>query len=689
MTMRHAKQIWLTSLLLFALSPVTLHAAPQKIFAVSQIQPGGAGEVAGAPSDSVLFYDVTDIGNGATSGVFNNDPLFAVWMGFEILQGQVGDDPNGASLGNREEFSALTVNPANGTIYAAAFDSGTTGVADPVNDTQGDFDLYRIDYQAILADFVSESRPKGTIYAPKTLNIDTFDEDFLRINGSSFYDGTVDGLANDVPHPSDPTGANTVHLDGAFQKIGEPGRSLSPASFFDYQLEFVDPETLVFMDANIGTGTPADEDFAIKVWNRVSTSQGAASQPAPFPQPPNQEGGYNSVNNTESWESSVAGRLELDPDTETNPAGFTLVNTDGVLGVWAADSDGGGDDIAFYEIDLNAPGGATATKKELANTLVGGTGPGLATQFGLAEDPASDATTNDAEIDALFVDKDGNLVIVESGFFDPDPSGLGQTGADFDDPADGVGDPALEPRVITVGIDSYDSPDSDASGQNEVLASGPAGTGFADTDPFTVSAFVPVSGAIDNDTAVTNSTRVTLDKSTGYLYIIDQDTGFSEDIYVFDPATGTIVYSELNPFNIGIFNDDTSLVFTRGDINNDGVVDGGDLTALGDAVAAPTALLNEWYDLTGDGVITNDDILELQAIIGSTPGDFDADGDVDGADFLEWQRSDGTASGLTDWQENYGSGVASLSASSAAVPEPTAFVLCVGIGVLVLVQRRN
>lgn len=54
-----------------------------------------------------------------------------------------------------------------------------------------------------------------------------------------------------------------------------------------------------------------------------------------------------------------------------------------------------------------------------------------------------------------------------------------------------------------------------------------------------------------------------------------------------------------------------------------------------------------------------------------TPGDFDQDGDVDGADFLEWQRNDGSAVSLADWQSNYGP--SALSASS--VPEPTSLIL--------------
>jgi hypothetical protein len=53
-------------------------------------------------------------------------------------------------------------------------------------------------------------------------------------------------------------------------------------------------------------------------------------------------------------------------------------------------------------------------------------------------------------------------------------------------------------------------------------------------------------------------------------------------------------------------------------------------------------------------------------------GDFDNDGDVDGRDFLIWQRGGSpsplSAGDLADWRANYGTG--SLSANSSAVPEP-------------------
>jgi hypothetical protein len=73
--------------------------------------------------------------------------------------------------------------------------------------------------------------------------------------------------------------------------------------------------------------------------------------------------------------------------------------------------------------------------------------------------------------------------------------------------------------------------------------------------------------------------------------------------------------------------------------------------------------------------------------------DFDADGDVDGADFLTWQRGVGTTSGanrtsgnanagvdgdvdagdLATWREQFGAGGA--GPASAAIPEPASWVL--------------
>jgi hypothetical protein len=82
---------------------------------------------------------------------------------------------------------------------------------------------------------------------------------------------------------------------------------------------------------------------------------------------------------------------------------------------------------------------------------------------------------------------------------------------------------------------------------------------------------------------------------------------------------------------------------------------------------------------------------------GSSSGDYDADGDVDGADFLEWQRSvgatgadlpaDGNGDGVVDasdlelWQDTYGSPGGSATAGSQLAPEPaSAAMLILALG---------
>jgi hypothetical protein len=67
----------------------------------------------------------------------------------------------------------------------------------------------------------------------------------------------------------------------------------------------------------------------------------------------------------------------------------------------------------------------------------------------------------------------------------------------------------------------------------------------------------------------------------------------------------------------------------------------------------------------------------------SSAGDFDSDGDVDGRDFLMWQRGESpnpfSASDLAGWQENYGT--VPLIAVHAPIPEPhtVSLTLCATI----------
>ncbi len=73
------------------------------------------------------------------------------------------------------------------------------------------------------------------------------------------------------------------------------------------------------------------------------------------------------------------------------------------------------------------------------------------------------------------------------------------------------------------------------------------------------------------------------------------------------------------------------------------------------------------------------------------PGDFNADGRVDGFDFLAWQRGESpnpySAADLAEWRTNYGN-VGPLQEELAAVPEPSTGLLMVA-GIALLLTRTS
>jgi hypothetical protein len=96
-------------------------------------------------------------------------------------------------------------------------------------------------------------------------------------------------------------------------------------------------------------------------------------------------------------------------------------------------------------------------------------------------------------------------------------------------------------------------------------------------------------------------------------------------------------------------------------------------------------------NLGGPGSINLANIAGNQYVAVAVPsGDFDSDGDVDGRDFLTWQRNNGSASELAIWQQQYGSSGPLSSASS--VPEPTtstALILLLAAGGSLRSVRRG
>jgi len=98
---------------------------------------------------------------------------------------------------------------------------------------------------------------------------------------------------------------------------------------------------------------------------------------------------------------------------------------------------------------------------------------------------------------------------------------------------------------------------------------------------------------------------------------------------------------------------------------------------------------NHWPDNGGDRVGISE-IRFTGAAISATPGDFDGDLDVDGADFLAWQRGESpiplSATDLALWETGFG---APAVAAVQAVPEPASLMLIVlGMCGIVSFRRR-
>jgi hypothetical protein len=98
------------------------------------------------------------------------------------------------------------------------------------------------------------------------------------------------------------------------------------------------------------------------------------------------------------------------------------------------------------------------------------------------------------------------------------------------------------------------------------------------------------------------------------------------------------------------------------------------------------AFESPYADFNLDGIVNGSDASLLMANMGTfanaifEQGDADGDGDVDGSDFLTWQREIGDAVAMSEFADvSFGS----FAAGSAAVPEPFA-VLLMGMGVAML-----
>jgi hypothetical protein len=225
------------------------------------------------------------------------------------------------------------------------------------------------------------------------------------------------------------------------------------------------------------------------------------------------------------WRNNL-GTSGVTPFGHSEPVATAFVNDSisGVKGIWIAESDGGGDDIAFRVIDDPV----TPANNNTYRPLQVGPGPNFPTSFSLDDNPFVSAQTNDGKAVKLFVDSDtGDLIIVETGF------------GDVDDPADpemdgNPNDPEI--GVIRRQISAYDNGigQIQVGGWSEKIMLNPAAEG-------------------DDDNYKERGQWAAYDSVTDRVFFFDPDGGdpneiedgvgadynvFNLDIHVLDLTTG-------------------------------------------------------------------------------------------------------------------------------------------------------
>ncbi len=264
-----------------------------------------------------------------------------------------------------------------------------------------------------------------------------------------------------------------------------------------------------------------------------------------------------------------------------------------------------------------------------------------------------------------------------------------------------LGDPAGHPTVIA---GSYDI--TDAHGQ--------PGTSLRRSTGGTVSSFTHEielvlnphllmgSGGTQSDFKFRSSgADGVLDvvyNSFGHLRVnhADFNTGSSDHIAGGSPNNITIGYTDGDTLKLRVdYHGGTDTIDVTYALNGGTPVSVYSGTGIdgqfGDVITSSVeVLVFKFGNSTPTQTVAAIDNWSLGELASGTPGDFDVDGDVDGADFLIWQRGEsplgGTSAELADWQNNYGPNP--LVGATSAVPEPSCMLLMLTSTAL-LGLRRN
>ncbi len=195
--------------------------------------------------------------------------------------------------------------------------------------------------------------------------------------------------------------------------------------------------------------------------------------------------------------------------------------------------------------------------------------------------------------------------------------------------------------------------------------------------------------------------RLTNGEDGSLDFVLTDTSGVARDLTMFHFDTGTFRPDAAHLWELEVVSGDLTIgSVMSGDAANitGGVIDWYDydidLTGLADFTLDANGTVTFRLSFTGGSLGTSGhhqylDNVAISAIVDAgLPGDFDGNGIVDGLDFLYWQVNLGDSANLALWETNYGM-QAPATASSAAVPEPSAPLLIVCGMLMSLFSRRS
>jgi hypothetical protein len=194
--------------------------------------------------------------------------------------------------------------------------------------------------------------------------------------------------------------------------------------------------------------------------------------------------------------------------------------------------------------------------------------------------------------------------------------------------------------------------------------------------------------------ALATTLTLRVDVATGAMSILNGETiGFDVNYYEIRSAAGSLNTANWTSIDGNMPASDTSWEKAGG--SDDNLLSETNLLGMASFAAAPSAAvaLGKAFDAGGEqdlqfffGPVNGGGVLRrgLVEYVTATPGDFDVDKDVDGPDFLVWQRGLGslyTSGDFANWKANFGT----ITAASAT-PEPSGLAMCpVAMGWLLVV----